>query len=153
MTRLLVCLALVLSAAPAAAQPVPVQPWADWASYGTAIVNPAVAAITAWRAPDRGCRFAQLAISEAVGNGLALALQHTIASPRPCLGCPSTGMPSAHAMNSTIGVSAGWRVGMTFPVSTAGLRLEAHRHTPWQVVAGVALGLGAEAAGHLLPCP
>lgn len=143
----------LLLALPAAAQiPVPVSPLADWASYGTAAINPTMAAVEVWRSPQRGCRFAQLAISEAVGNGVALTLKHFIVSPRPCIGCTPDGMPSGHTMNSIIGVSASWRVGMLFAVGTGGLRMAAHRHTLWQVAAGAALGVGAEATGRLLKC-
>lgn len=144
-------LAVLLLAAPAAAQ-VPVAPIADWASYGTAIVNPTLAAVDAWRSPARTCRFGQLAISELVGNGVALTLKHFVVSPRPCLGCVADGMPSGHTMNSTIGFSSRWKVGVIFSLATAELRTDAHRHTPWQVAAGAALGVGAEAAGHLLHC-
>lgn len=150
--RAAVVIALWFLATPAAAQP-PVEPWANWASYGTALVNPAIAAVDAWRSPHRGCRLGQLAISELVGNAASMTLKHFLVSPRPCLGCGSDGMPSGHTMNSTIGVTARWKVGVLFTVATAELRTDAHRHTPWQVAAGAALGFGAEAAGHLLRCP
>jgi len=135
------------------AQPPPVQPWADGASWATAFVNPTVAAIEAWRSPRRGCRLGQLAISEAVGNVAALTLKRLIVSPRPCLGCGNDGWPSGHTMNSTIGFASSWRVGVGFAWSTAVLRTAAHRHTARQVAAGALLGIGAEAAGHLLRCP
>lgn len=144
-------LIVLLFAAPVSAQ-VPVSPAPDWVSYGTAAVNPTIAAIEAWRSPSRACRFGQLAISEAVGNVAALTLKHFIVSPRPCIGCQPDGMPSGHTMNSTIGFSSHWKVGVVFTVATAELRTDAHRHTPWQVAAGAALGIGAEAAGHLLKC-
>ena len=149
----LLCFAPVVQAQPPPDTRPPVQPLADWASYGTAIVNPAVAAIQAWRSPRRGCRLGQLAISEAVGNGTALLLKRLIVSPRPCLGCASDGFPSGHTLNSTIGFSSSWRVGVGFAWSTAALRATAHRHTARQVAAGALLGIGAEAAGHLLTCP
>lgn len=151
--KALLVAASLLCASPVYAQQ-PVQPWADWASYGTAFVNPAIASVDAWRSTHRACRFGQLAISEAIGNGIALTLKHFIVSPRPCMGygCAPDGMPSSHTMNSTIGFSSRWRVGVGFAWSTAVLRTEAHRHTSWQVAAGAALGIGAEAAGHLLKC-
>jgi membrane-associated phospholipid phosphatase len=152
MRRVLALALLLLMSEPAAAQP-PVERWADWASFGTALVNPTIAAVDAWRSPRRGCRLGQLAISELVGNAASMTLKHFIVSPRPCLGCASEGMPSGHTMNSTIGFSSRWKVGVVFTVATAELRTDAHRHTPWQVAAGAALGIGAEAAGHLLRCP
>jgi len=148
-----VLVALLTFAPVAQAQPPPVTPWADWASYGTAVVSPTVAAIQAWRSPHRGCKLGQLAISEAVGNLAALTLKRLIVSPRPCLGCGTEGFPSGHTMNSVIGFSSSWRVSVGFAWSTAALRATAHQHTPRQVVAGALLGLGAEAAGHLLKCP
>lgn len=129
----------------------PVQPWADWTSYPTAMVNPGTAAIEAWRSSDRACRFGRLALSEAIGNGVALTLKHFIVSPRPCLGCAPDGMPSGHTMNSAIGMfSSRW--GFTATIATGALRHEAHRHTWQQIAAGAALGVGAEAAGRLLKC-
>jgi membrane-associated phospholipid phosphatase len=150
----LLLLALLLLPQMASCQTLPpVQPWADAASWGTALINPSVAAIEAWRSPQRKCRLGQLAISEAIGNGVAITLKHFVVSPRPCFGCPTDGMPSGHTMNGVIGFSSSWRVGVGFAWGTAVLRTEAHRHTPWQVAAGAALGIGAEAAGHLLRCP
>jgi membrane-associated phospholipid phosphatase len=145
---------VVLAARSASAQvPVPVAPWADWASYGTALVNPVTAAVSALTSHDKVCRLGQLGISELVGNVATLTLKRLIVSPRPCLGCAPDGMPSGHTMNSTIGFSSRWKVGVLFSVGTAELRADAHRHTPWQVAAGAAIGVGAEAAGHLLRCP
>lgn len=116
------------------------------------MVNPTIAAVNAWRSPDRACRFGQLALSEAIGNGVALILKKGLVSARPCLGCQPDGMPSGHTMNGTIGFSSRWKYGVVFSVATAELRTDAHRHTPWQVAAGAVLGVGAEAAGHLLKC-
>jgi membrane-associated phospholipid phosphatase len=129
----------------------PVQPWADWTSYGTAMVNPATAVVEAWQSPSRGCRLGRLALSEAIGNGVALTLKHFIVSPRPCLGCAPDGMPSGHTMNSAIGMfSSRW--GFTATIATGVLRHEANRHTWTQIAAGAALGVGAEAAGRLIKC-
>jgi hypothetical protein len=153
MKVLALALALVMLPAAAAAQPPPVEPWADRLSWGTAVVNPAVAAIEAWRSPRRGCKLGQLAIAEAVGNGAAIVLKHFIVSPRPCFGCRPDGQPSGHTMNSVIGFSSSWRVGVGFAWGTAVLRTTAHRHTAGQVAWGAVLGVAAEGAGHLLRCP
>ncbi len=129
----------------------PVQPWADVTSYPTAMVNPATAAIKAWHSSDPKCELGRLAISEAIGNGIALAMKHFIVSPRPCLGCAPDGMPSGHTMNSAIGMfSSRW--GFTATIATGVLRHEANRHTWQQIAAGAALGVGAEAAGRLIKC-
>lgn len=143
---------MILLATPAAAQ-VPVSSVPDWASYATAAVNPTTAAIAAWRSSDRPCRFGQLAISEAVGNVAALTLKHFIVSARPCIGCRPDGDPSGHSMNSLIGFTAhNWGIGLSFGLATGGLRDEAHRHFPDQIVKGLVLGALAEGAGHLLHC-
>ena len=150
-SALIVTLVLLL-ASPARAQE-PVEKWADYTSWATALANPTIAAVQAARSSDPKCRLGQLALSEAIGNGATLALKHLIVSPRPCVGCAPDGMPSGHTMNSAIGVSSRWQVGLFFTLGTAELRTAANRHTPAQVAAGAALGFVAEWAGHrLLHC-
>ena len=129
---------------------VAVRPVPDVVSYATAFVSPAVAAVEAWRAPDRACRFSQLAMSEAFGNGLSLTLKHRIVSSRPCFGCAADGFPSGHTMNSAIGFSSHWQFGLTFALATAELRVAANRHTPLQVAAGAAIGVFADGIGRAL---
>jgi membrane-associated phospholipid phosphatase len=126
--------------------------WADWASYGTAFVNPTVATIEALRSEQKTCRLGRIALSEGIANGLGLTMKHFILSPRPCLGCAPDGFPSGHSANSMIG-SGGWRYGIVFGAATGSLRMEANRHTPTQVAAGLLLGAGAEFAGRLIHCP
>jgi len=139
---------ILLLVAQLAVAPVP-----DIASYATAAINPTIAAVQAWKSAHRACRFGQLAIAEAVGNGAALTLKHFVVSPRPCAGCLSDGMPSGHTMNAAIGVSQGWRYGLALTVATGALRVDAHRHTPRQVLAGAGLGIGADfASRNLLRC-
>lgn len=129
----------------------PVQKFPDVVSYGTALINPTVAMVDAWRSPSRGCHFARLALSEAVGNGIALTMKHFIVSPRPCLGCAPDGMPSGHTMNSAMGIfSSQW--GFTATIATGVLRHEAKRHTWQQIAMGAAVGVGSEAAGRLIKC-
>lgn len=140
-------LILVLVAGPAHAQQ-PVNHWADWASYETAAVSPAIAAVKAWKSPDRSCKLKQLALSEGIGNGLALAMKHFIVSPRPCVGCSPDGMPSGHAMNAMIGVRASWKWGGAAALATEELRRDANRHTRTQGAVGLGLGALAEFAGH-----
>jgi membrane-associated phospholipid phosphatase len=139
----------------------PVKPWADWSSYGTAVGNPGAAAVDAWRSDRRGCNLARLALSEGVGNGITLWAKRTYDSPRPCLGCAPDGMPSGHTMNSVIG-SSQWGGGLKpwqhyliaggLVAATGWLRHDANRHTWRQIAAGAVLGVGAEAAGHLITC-
>lgn len=154
-------LALVLwlwLVAPAAAQEtVTVSHFPDAASYVTAGVNPAVAAWKAIHSDDPQCQLSRLAISEGIVNGAGLLLQRFIPSPRPCAGspgCSGNGMPSLHAANSVLGLGAqqGWGItfGVSMSVGTAGLRWKARRHDPWQVAAGLGLGLFGEWAGHRL---
>ncbi len=129
----------------------PVKPWADVSSWGTAMVNPGVAAVEAWRSPSRGCRLGRLALSEAIGNGITLIAKRSFDSPRPCLGCAPDGFPSGHTMQSSLGMfSSRW--GFTATIATGFLRHEANRHTWRQVVAGAAIGIGSEAAGRLIRC-
>jgi membrane-associated phospholipid phosphatase len=150
--RRTLALLLLLVAAPCAAQ-VPVEPWADGLSWGTALVNPTWAVIDAARSGDVKCRLGRLAVSEAIGMGTGVVLKRLIVSPRPCLGCVPDGMPSNHTLLSTIGFSSHWQVGLYFTLGTAELRTVAHRHTPTQVAAGALLGLAAEWAGtRLVPC-
>lgn len=130
----------------------PVVRWADWASYGTAAVNPTRAAVDAFRAEHRWCQLGRLALSEGVGNGVTLALKHVIRSPRPCVGCRADGMPSGHSMNSVVGFSRHWQLGAAFAWGTQALRGEANRHTVPQRLAGLAIGVGAELTGRLIPC-
>jgi len=130
----------------------PVNKWADGVSWGTALVNPSMAMIDALRSDQKGCRLGRLALSEAVVNGVGLTLKHFIVSPRPCIGCAPDGMPSGHSANSMVG-SSGWRYGIVFGASTASLRMEARRHTPTQVAAGLLLGAAGELAGRLVKCP
>src|ERR1044071_4925460 len=128
MKLLLVVLLVGLPATAFAQQPV--TRWADWASYGTAAVNPTLAA---WDARHSRCKLARLALSEGIGNGLTLALKHRVISARPCLGCVPDGFPSGHTMNGLVGFSRNWKVGLAFGLATAELRNEANRATPWQV--------------------
>lgn len=142
---------LLLSPAPPALAQQPVEKLPDYASWGTALVNPSVAAVQALRSDRPGCRLAQLAISEAVGNAATIAIKHFVVSPRPCLGCAADGSPSGHSMNATIGLSQ-WRYGLVLSFGTMQLRRDAHRHTLAQVLQGFAVGIGAEAAGRLVKC-
>ena len=130
----------------------PVTKWADAVSWGTAFVNPTVATVEALRSDQKGCRLGKIALSEGIANGLALTMKHFILSPRPCLGCLPDGMPSGHSANSMIGAS-GWRYGIVLGATTGSLRMQANRHTPTQVAAGLLLGAGAEFAGRLIHCP
>lgn len=150
MRRFLLALLVAFNVSPTYAQE-PVRRWADWASYGTAIVNPTMAVADAIKAPDTRCRLTRLALSEVVGNTLSLTLKHFIVSPRPCLGCDPDGMPSGHTMNATIGASS-WRGGALFSISTADLRIAARRHTRWQTMAGAGIGILGEASGRLISC-
>jgi hypothetical protein len=152
-------LLVLLFVSPAAAQPLPVNKWADWSSYGTAGVNITIGVVDAWQSERRGCHLAQLAIAEGIGNGAGLTLQHVITSPRPCLGCPPHGMPSLHVTNSVIGLNQPHRasswggrvlVGVTAVALTALLRWQANRHTWQQVVWGSVLGAGSDLAGHFI---
>lgn len=137
----------------------PVVKWADWTSYGTAFVNPAIAVYEAYKSDTPKCRFLRLGVGEGIGNGATLLIKHFVHSERPCLGCPPDGMPSGHTMNSWIGIDApgsasgyGIRlgIGIAMGVSTAGLRVVANRHTPKQVLAGTLLGIGVETASRAL---
>lgn len=143
---------LLLFSCAVAAQGLPVVPWADNTSYATAAINPIWGVVEAWRSSERSCHLAQLGLSEAIGNGLALTLKQSISSPRPCLGCAPDGFPSGHTMNSFIGFSSHWQYGIAFGLSTAALRVHANRHTWTQVAAGTAIGIGADYAGRLVHC-
>ncbi len=149
MGRLIAGLVALCCVVPLRAQE-PVARVPDVASYATAAVNPAVAVYKAIRSDQPWCHLAQFGVSELIGNGSTFGLKKAIVSARPCAGCAPDGMPSGHSMNSVIGVSSNWRVGIYFSLGTAQLRQEAHRHTPWQTVAGLALGGASEWAGQRL---
>jgi len=154
MKTLLVLFLVLLFAAAASAQTLPMQPvqpaW-DWASYGTAAVNPGVAAYKAIRHKD-WCKLGQLGISELIGNTVTIVVKRHVESPRPCFMCPPDGMPSGHSMNGAIGAWANGGWGYAFTVVTPFMRYEARRHTKKQAVFGTLLGVGSDAAGHLLRC-
>lgn len=160
MKALFLVLLLLVPATVAAQEPV--VKWADWVSYGTAAVNPAMATYEAFKSETPKCRLGRLALAEGIGNGVALTIKHFVRSERPCLGCAPDGMPSSHTMNSFIGIDApgpasGWGVRMGIGIAmggtTAGLRVVGNRHTPTQVLVGALLGIGAEAASRaLVPC-
>jgi membrane-associated phospholipid phosphatase len=159
--RWLVVLALLV-ASPAAAQPRPVNEWADWSSYGTALGNPMNVALQAIR-DRKWCELGRLGIQEGVGNGVTLGIKHTVTSSRPCAGCPPDGFPSGHTMNAGIGADAArwgfgdrwkdWIVSAGLVFLTGLLRHEANRHYWYQIGAGAAVAVGADAAGYLLHCP
>jgi hypothetical protein len=159
--RAFICCVLLVASVPVYAQPQPVNKWADWASYGTAPVNVTIGVVDAWQSERRGCHLAQLALSEAVGNGTAIGVKHYVTSPRPCLGCSADGMPSAHTMNSVIGINqahpaSSWKgrliVGVTAAALTGLLRWQANRHTWEQIGWGALLGVGAELSGQIIRC-
>jgi len=147
---------VVLSACPVWAQE-PVSKVPDYASWGMAFANPSIAAYRALRSSDPKCYGSQLLVSELIANGGGLLLKHFFKGPdaaRPCVGCARDGMPSGHSWNSVIGSTSGtgWQiaVGASFAVGTAGLRVDANRHTSKQVAFGLLLGAGAEGAGKAL---
>jgi len=155
---LLVLAALVGLAGPVRAQTA-VEPVPDAISWATALANPTIAAVQAFRADDRLCRFGQLGISGGITTTVGLLAQHYIRSPRPCVGspgCSGNGGPSMHAAISELGISRGFHSGwgvtlsVSLAVGTAGERVDAERHTPKQVAAGLLLGGLAEWAGRAL---
>lgn len=153
MKRVFVIVALLLTCRPLAAQE-PVNEAADIIRWGTAVANPLLGAVRAIRSDDPGCRLSQEMISLGIGLGGALVLQHLIVSPRPCLGCPPNGQPSAHSAASVAGALSGWRhdigfgFSVTMAVGTAGLSVASKRHTRAQAIAGLALGVAGEAVSH-----
>jgi membrane-associated phospholipid phosphatase len=144
---LVVIVALCLVQSSSAQSPVSKVP--DAISWGTAFANPTLAA---WDARHSKCELGRLALSAAIENGVTFALKSLVVSKRPCLGCDPTGFPSGHAAQSAVGLSRNWRVGIGFTLTTAALRMEAHRHTWQQVTAGALIGIGSEALGRMVKC-
>ncbi len=154
-----------MAPASAEAQQLPVNQWADWSSYGTAVANPANAAIRAIR-DHHWCELGRLGIQEGIGNGVTLGLKNVAyglpAAVRPCAGCAPDGWPSGHTMNSGIGADAArwgfadrwkdWAVSAGLVFLTGLLRHEANRHYWSQIGVGAAIAAGADAAGYLLHC-
>lgn len=145
-TGLTVCLIWLFCSSTVWAQEVKRGP--DAISYGLAAVNPALGIIQAIRAEDTKCQLAQLGVSAAIGESLAFTMQHFLVSARPC--CDGNGMPSAHALSSSLGASWNWKVSWAFSLGTAEARVAAHRHTRTQALAGVGLGLLSEWAGQTI---
>lgn len=142
---------MVLACTPALVRAQELKPWPNAISYGTALVNPVMAVVDAWKSNDRPCKFGRLALSELVGNGTTLVMKHFIVSPRPYIGSKPDGMPSGHTMNSSIGMfSSKW--GFVFAVATGVERHEANAHTWKQIGMGAAIGVGSELTGHLIRC-
>lgn len=159
MTKWLV-IAFLLFAVPVHAQQ-PVNRWADWASYGTAAVNPTWSAVDAARSKRPWCNLGRLALTEGLITTTELTMKHFIFSPRPCAGCDLHGMPSGHSARGMEGLlSRGptgarhWQLGLSFAWATQELRGEdfANRHTGKQRIAGVFLGASAELIGQLIRC-
>jgi membrane-associated phospholipid phosphatase len=146
---LLLCVLACAAPTPVAAQE-PVVKWADAASWGTALANPTIEVVRALRGSDTRCQLTRLAVSEVVGNVVTLIIKATVDSPRPCLGCKADGMPSGHTMNSVLGATQGWQYG--FVLTTGLFRHQANRHTVPQVLAGAAIGVGAQFLGQAVPC-
>lgn len=147
-----------LSRTVSAQEAVSVSSLPDAISYATAFANPAVAAFKAIRSDDPMCRLSQIGIAGGITSA-GLIAQRFIHSPRPCMGspgCSGNGMPSLHSAYSVVGISQGVHSGLGFTfslsmsVGTAAARVDANRHTPWQVAAGLALGSFSEWAGQKL---
>lgn len=156
---------VLMLSAPVQAQPRPVREWADWASYGTAMANPAGALQAALAGDHKACDLGRLAIREVVGNTATIGLKHwRYGEPdavRPCLGCAPDGDPSGHTANGIIGSSTAWSglhgwVRWVVVASTAAatglLRHDSFRHFWEQIGKGALVGVGAEASGYLLRC-
>ena len=148
---------LLLSVSLAAQEPV--RPVPDIISWGTALTNPTIAAVQAFRSEDRLCRFGQLGISGGITTTVGLLAQHYLHSPRPCVGspgCSGNGDPSMHAAIGVLGLSRGFQsgLGLTFSISlavgTAAGRVDARRHDPKQAAFGLVLGGLSELAGRTL---
>ena len=157
--KIIVAVLAVLLSAPAWAQE-SVQPIPDKISWATAAVNPAIAVIRAFQSDHTQCALWKLATTGGVASA-GLIAQHFIKSPRPCAGsgsagCEGNGNPSMHSAFGVVGVSQGiphgWGVAfsVSMSVGTAGLRVDANRHTPKQVAMGLLWGGLAELAGQKL---
>jgi len=161
MKLLLAVVVFCIGAIPIRAQE-PVRRVPDAVTWLTASANPIVAVILAARSDAPRCRLTQLGISGGITTTVGLLAQHYVTSPRPCVGspgCSGNGAPSLHTAWGVLGISRGVHsgLGITFSVAmavgTAGGRVDAKRHTPWQVLEGLALGSAAEWAGQrLLRC-
>jgi len=160
--RVILALVLLCGSAISAAAQEPVRPVPDIISWGTALTNPTIAVVEAFRSDDRLCRLGQLGISGGITTTVGLLAQHYIHSPRPCVGspgCSGNGDPSMHAAIGVLGISRGFQsgLGFTFSISmavgTAGGRVDANRHNKKQAALGLALGGLSELAGQrLLRC-
>jgi membrane-associated phospholipid phosphatase len=115
---------------------------ASWGTVGTALALDANSCRSA--ADPRHC-FIMMGIRAGVTEISVEVLKHLIKQPRPCAGepgCEGYGMPSGHTAFafSTLG-GPGFGVSFTLSLGTGVGRVVADKHTPWQVLAGAALGM------------
>jgi len=136
-----------------------VRPIPDAISWATALANPVIGVVQAFRSEAPACHLGQLGIAGGIVVTAGLLGQHVIPSPRPCVGspgCAGNGTPSLHAAISGVGSSRGIHsgLGITLSVSlmigTAGGRVDAQRHNPKQAALGLLVGGLSELAGRTL---
>jgi len=162
----LLLLACLLYAMPGQAQPLPVNQWANWSSYGTAVSNLAGAVSSAAQGDHKACDFGRLALSLGTETTVTLWAKSKTNDPRPCTGAPGcntdSGNPSGHTALGMIGLRTAWSPQLAgwqrimLAVSTAAvtglLRNLAHEHYWRQIGWGALVGAGSESAALLVRC-
>lgn len=96
-----------------------------------------LAAIDAWRAPDRGHALKCLAARNAIGFGVTEVLKRVVHRGRPDAS-DRLSFPSGHTMAATVNGREGWRYGLSVGVGWG--RMAAGRHYATDVLAGAGIG-------------
>lgn len=140
----------LLFAAPCAAQTPEPSAWtgghqdiADWLGTAGAVGNVTAGAITAWRNPERGKAMGRFGCEMGLAVGVSKLLKSTIRETRPD-GSDRKSFPSEH---SFITAAVGWNFTFQIPLAAfVGIsRVDANKHRPRDVVAGMAMGAGTQA--------
>lgn len=153
MARWLIVVFVLAFAASARAQvestpgswPPPARPFADALSYGTLAAEMGAREWHDWRAADRwraiGC--------DALRDGIAIAaselLKRWVHEVRPD-GSDNLSFPSEHSALAAANAGVSFAVSLPLAFGTTYGRLAANKHHPKDVLAGIAIGVGARFA-------
>jgi len=160
MRPLLILIALLATATPAAAQPVPIDHWtpplqseserqiASVISWATVITNVALDTWVSWKAPDRTRAFLLQGTRIGATELAVFSLKKAVQRERPCApsSCgaenPSYSLPSGHmALScSTLG-GPGVGISLALDLGTGWGRIAGGKHWLTDVAAGCAIGL------------
>ena len=146
MTRALVCLLVLLAAAPVSAEEGNPLRWpshrpiADWLSTSAVAGQIALRAHDAWQQPDRRKALGCMALENAIGLGANELLKRLTHRMRPD-GSDDKSFPSMHTALGAVNATRGWQWGLTVQIGYG--RMAADKHHATDVMAGAGLGWAA----------